>query len=259
MNESRTWLLGLDLGSSAVKAVLLTPDGDLVGRGVSPSGSNPLAAAHALRTSLTEQNTVQAVRVVATGYGRNLANDVNRAVTEITCHAKGIRHTHPDVSSILDIGGQDAKAIRLDADGGVDDFVMNDRCAAGTGSFLELMARRFSVTIGDLSAFCGDDPGLDGGMESEISSTCAVFAESEVVGMMARGSTPVEVLRAVHRSVARRVCLMLRRIKAAPPLYFSGGVAQNETLRLAVEREIGFPVKIADHPQFMGALGAALM
>ncbi|MCD7897358.1 MAG: acyl-CoA dehydratase activase [Planctomycetaceae bacterium] len=171
---------------------------------------------------------------------------------------------HPDAASILDIGGQDAKAIRLGPDGSVMDFAMNDRCAAGTGRFLEVAARRFDLSVEELSEFCGDDPDGDGDGEAdgpvlEISSTCAVFAESELVGLAARGVPPRDALRAVHRAIARRVILLLKQVGATEPVYFTGGVAQNETLRRAVAAAAGMEIRTASSPQFTGAIGAALM
>ena len=251
--------LGLDLGSTAAKAALLGANGAVLGFAIDDSGLPPADAAGLLARRLLADHSLESARTVATGYGRSLAGNADRKVTEITCHARGVRHLHPDAASILDIGGQDAKAIRLNADGGVEDFAMNDRCAAGTGCFLEVAARRYRLAVGELSGFCGDDAGADEGTEPfEISSTCVVFAESELVGLNARGTPPREALRAVHRAIARRVALLLKQVGAAEPLYFTGGVARNETLRRAVETATGLRVIRADNAQFTGALGAAL-
>lgn len=254
------WRLGLDLGSTAAKAVLLDPKGVIKDYCLLPSGAAAQDTARQLAETLLSRNGVVSARRLATGYGRSLAG--GKTVTEITCHARGVRYLHPDAASVLDIGGQDAKAIRLGADGGVEDFAMNDRCAAGTGCFLEVAARKFSVAIEDLSGFCGDDPAFaDAGKVDpfEISSTCVVFAESELVGLAARGVPAVESLRAVHRAIARRVTLLLKQVGAVEPLYFTGGVAANQTLAKAVGNECGLVVKRADMAQFAGALGAALL
>lgn len=251
------WRIGIDLGSTASKAVLLDPAGGLRDFCLAPSGAAAGSLARGLAETLLARNNVGGAAMVATGYGRALAGC--RAVTEITCHARGVNYLHPGAAAVLDIGGQDAKAIRLGPDGTVEDFAMNDRCAAGTGCFLEVAARKFSVAIGDLSAFCGHDPlasGDDGTVE--ISSTCVVFAESELIGLTARGTPPEKSLRAVHRAVARRVALLLKQIGAGEPLYFTGGAAGNETLRRAVEKESGLCVLAARHAQYAGALGAAL-
>ncbi len=259
---SRRWRLGLDLGSTAAKAVLIDPDGAMVGTALDASGRPPAEAAKDLAARLIADHVsdpADTVSQTATGYGRAMAGGANRKVTEITCHARGVRFLHPDAACILDIGGQDAKAIRLGANGSVEDFAMNDRCAAGTGCFLEVAARRYGLAVAELSDFCGGEPGIGEGSEPfEISSTCVVFAESELVGLNARGTPPVEALRAVHRAIAKRVALLLKQVGAIEPLYFTGGVAQNETLRKAIQKETGLAVVRAERPQFTGALGAAL-
>jgi CoA-substrate-specific enzyme activase, putative len=255
------WRLGLDLGSTASKAVLMAPNGDIVAMRLDASGTPPAEAARLLASQLVDEFVPAGVSVshVATGYGRALAGQAGRKVTEITCHARGVRYLHPDAVSILDIGGQDAKAIRMGQGGAVDDFVMNDRCAAGTGRFLEVAARRYGLDVGEVSAFCNHEPGAGGEGESfEISSTCVVFAESELVGLNARGVSPVEAIRAVHRAIARRIALLLSQVGAREPVYFTGGVAHNETLRRALERETGLVIHTATTPQFAGAIGAAL-
>ena len=251
--------LGLDLGSTAAKAVLVDASGTIIGKRLDDSGRPPADAAADLVRSLLDDHGISEARTVATGYGRALAESAGRKVTEITCHARGVSRLHPDAAAILDIGGQDAKAIRLGRDGAVEDFVMNDRCAAGTGRFLEVAARRYSLSVGELSAFCSDDPGRGEGIEPfEISSTCVVFAESELVGLNARGMPPIEALRAVHRAIARRVALLLKQVEAKEPVYFAGGVARNAALRKAVALETGLRIELADEAQFTGALGAAL-
>lgn len=256
------WRLGLDLGSTAAKAVLLDPGTNIAGTLLDASGKPPSEAAEYLGRSLAEQcglDPSTPLSIVATGYGRSLTGMAARKITEITCHARGVRHLHPDAACLLDIGGQDAKAIRLGRDGAVEDFAMNDRCAAGTGCFLEVAARRYGLTAAELSRFCGDDPGIGEGIEPfEISSTCVVFAESELVGLNAKGVPPVESLRAVHRAIAKRVTLLLKKVGAVGPLYFTGGVALNDTLGVAIGNEMGIPVVRARLPQYAGALGAAL-
>ncbi|MCC8189455.1 MAG: acyl-CoA dehydratase activase [Planctomycetes bacterium] len=253
------WRLGLDLGSTAAKAVLLSPDGAIAATRLEASHRPPQETAAGLESTLRDEFGLDRLRVVATGYGRAQAAGAGRRVTEITCHARGVRHLHPDAGAILDIGGQDAKAIRLGPAGNVEDFAMNDRCAAGTGCFLEVAARRYALEVAELSAFCGGAEVGPATQPFEISSTCVVFAESELVGLNARGVSPVEALRAVHRAIARRVCLLVSQVGAACPIHFTGGVAQNETLRQAIEHYAGVPVVRASLPQFTGALGAALL
>ena len=251
--------LGLDLGSTAAKAVLLNPEGEIVETVLDASGAPPSDTAKDIAAALRGKYGLADIPTVATGYGRSLAGNAGRKVTEITCHARGIFHLHPDARTILDIGGQDAKAIRLGADGGVEDFAMNDRCAAGTGSFLEVAARRYKLDISELSDFCENDPAPSPGMpEFEISSTCVVFAESELVSLNAKGTPPREALRAVHRAIAKRISLLLKQVGATAPLYFTGGVARNRTLAEAIAHAAGMEVRTATHAQFTGALGAAL-
>ncbi len=254
--------IGLDLGSTTSKAIVLAPDNSVLGHTILPSGHTPTDTAQQLVDLLVTRYRLDDsdLGVVATGYGRSRAEKAGRAVTEITCHAKGVRHLHPDASAILDMGGQDAKAIRLSPEGTVEDFAMNDRCAAGTGRFLEVAATRFGLIVDELSKYCGDNPGI--GSESlpfEISSTCVVFAESELVGLAARGVPAREALRAVHRAIGRRVTLLLKQIGAKGPVYFTGGVAQNETMLKALGDAAGVEVRRSALPQFTGALGAALM
>jgi predicted CoA-substrate-specific enzyme activase len=254
------WRIGLDLGSTAAKAVLVDPGGSVLDRALDVSRGEPAAVAEKLVNELSLRNGVEKARVVATGYGRSMAGSASRTVTEISCHALGVHSLHPDAKTVLDIGGQDAKAIRLGSGGSIEDFAMNDRCAAGTGSFLEMAARRFSLGVGELSTFCGNTSAHESdGNRIEISSTCVVFAESEMVGLAARGAPPAAVLRAVHRAIAKRVLLLLRQVNAVEPLYFTGGVAANTALAAAIAEEAGVRVSIADHPQFAGALGAALL
>ncbi len=254
-----TYRIGLDLGSTAAKAALLGAGDAIVDLSLDTSGDPPDRVAERLVGAFRDKHGFGQVGVVATGYGRALAGLAGKKVTEITCHARGVRMLHPDCASILDIGGQDAKAIRLGPDGGVEDFAMNDRCAAGTGSFLEVAARRYKIDIAELSSFCGDDPAAGADAPSfEISSTCVVFAESELIGLNARGVPPREALRAVHRAIAKRVVLLLKQVSARGPLYFTGGVARNATLRAAVAAASGLKPRLAEHAQFTGAIGAAL-
>jgi predicted CoA-substrate-specific enzyme activase len=170
--------LGIDVGSTTTKAVLLDEGGNVMGSEVVPTGPDGRATARRLREVLLNgvaAGDPGALRVVATGYGRARVDFADRAVTEITCHARGVRFQHPDAAMVVDVGGQDSKVIRLDADGRVEDFGMNDRCAAGTGSFLDVIARRFGLDVSDLGALHRMRP-----VPFEISSTCVVFAETEV-------------------------------------------------------------------------------
>jgi len=246
--------LGLDIGSTTSKAVLLDAEGNIVGSKIVPTGANGRGAAAELRDEVLNGHSADGVRVVSTGYGRALVDFADRAVTEITCHGRGVRFQHPDAAMVVDMGGQDSKVIRLDADGRVEDFSMNDRCAAGTGSFLDVIAARFHLKVEDLANIYLENP-----RPFDISSTCVVFAETEVVSLLSQGHALNDVLAGVQRAIAKRVVTLIKHVGIATPIYFSGGVAQNETIRREIEAAIDVPLARARHPQLAGALGAALI
>jgi predicted CoA-substrate-specific enzyme activase len=200
-------------------------------------------------------NGLSADRIVATGYGRKLLQDHVRSetVTEILAHALGAGHLFPECRSVLDIGGQDTKAISLDPAGRIAKFEMNDRCAAGTGKFLEFMATSFQIPIERFGDFALEgEPGL------AINSMCTVFAESEATSLMARGHRPQDIARALHLSVVKRSLSMLKRVSPEGPLVFSGGVAFNRCVKELIEQEIKSRILVASEPDMVGALGAAL-
>jgi predicted CoA-substrate-specific enzyme activase len=192
--------------------------------------------------------------IVATGYGRESVANKSRTVTEITCHAKGAHALFPDARSVIDIGGQDSKAISLDANGAVRKFEMNDKCAAGTGRFLEVMARTLEVPLGDVGprALTADTP-------AKISSTCTVFAESEVISLLAQGQSVERILAGLCLSISHRVNSLASRTGMTPRVIMTGGVAMNIGVVKAIEKAVGMPVTVPDEPQIMGALGAALL
>jgi predicted CoA-substrate-specific enzyme activase len=254
----RDYTLGLDLGSRAVKAVLFDPAAGRV-------------AAAAVRDSSPDQaadagNLLAAVlagagagrddlrRIVVTGYGRVQAGFADETATEIACHALGVAAVRPGVRTVVDIGGQDSKAILLGEDGRVRDFAMNDRCAAGCGRFLEVVARILGTDVDGLSELARAAEA-----ESEISSMCVVFAESEVIGMLARGFPRGAIAAGVVRSIARRVAGLAERVGVRPPVAFTGGVALNEAMAAALGRELRERLVIPPDPRVTGALGAALV
>ena len=192
--------------------------------------------------------------VVATGYGRASIDFASKTVTEITCHAIGARRLFAEAKTVIDIGGQDSKVIRLADDGRVEDFAMNDKCAAGTGRFLEVMARSLDTdlqSLGRLSALSSQDV--------RISSTCTVFAESEVVALVAKGAAKEDIIRGLHRSVAERIYAMVARLRAEPPFVMTGGVAKNSGVVAALEERLGAKLLVPEEPQIVGALGAAIV
>jgi len=241
-------VLGLDIGSRTVDAVWIQ-DGAVADRAVLDAGYEPQAAA----AQLAARNAID--RIVATGYGRHAAAERLGAavITEIGAYAIGAASLHPEARSILDIGGQDTKVIRLGPGGRVLDFEMNDKCAAGTGRFLEVMAKALGCEIGELGTMALATPEA-----ATVSSMCTVFAESEVVGLLHRGEPRERVARGLHEAVARRALAMLRRVRAEPPLVFAGGGALNPALVQLIADGLGGEALVAAHPQTLGALGAAL-
>ena len=247
---------GIDVGSISTKAALIE-DGRLRASVVIATGYNARQAGENVFEALVSGAGLRAsdvVRVVATGYGRNSVVFADRAVTEITCHAAGAHFADPAVRCVIDIGGQDSKAIALDGTGKVRDFAMNDKCAAGTGRFLEVMARALEV---DLDAF--GPMALDADKPAAISSLCTVFAESEVINLIARGEARPNIIAGIHDAVAARVVAMARRVGLVPPVMMTGGVALNRGVVRALERHIGHPVAVTPQAQVNGAVGAALI
>ncbi len=247
---------GIDVGARTTKAVVLA-DGRVAARVVESTGSDPAATARrvfdaALRSAEVTEGAL--ALTAATGYGRVAVAAAGLTVTEITCQARGVRHAVPEACGILDVGGQDSKAIALDGDGQVRDFVMNDRCAAGTGRFLEVMAGAFGLDL-DTAAGCA----LSAESPVAIASTCTVFAESEVVSLRAQGHTREAILSGVHTAVASRLRSMADRVAMDGPVAFTGGVARNRAAEDALRRAMAVEVIVPDHPQTTGALGAALL
>jgi predicted CoA-substrate-specific enzyme activase len=191
--------------------------------------------------------------VVATGYGRNAIRFADTTITEITCHARGVHHLAPDARTIIEIGGQDSKIIHLEDGGRVRDFAMNDRCAAGTGRFLEMVAARLDMNWDELSELARQSK-----TPAFISNMCVVFAETEIIGLLAEGKPLPDVVAGVQNAIATRVSALAGRA-VSPPVYFTGGVALQSGMARALEEVLSCPVRVAPQPQFTGALGAALL
>ena len=254
------YYLGIDVGSLSCDAALVDDSGAVVASSVFPTGSrNQEAIRRAREEVLSDARLSEAdvAAVVSTGYGRERVEGRLAAVTEITCHGRGIQALFPGTGLLVDIGGQDSKAIRFDLDGSVMDFSMNDKCAAGTGRFLEAMARALEVDLEELS---GLDVGARG--TTTLSSVCTVFAESEVVSLIADGEHVREIAASLNRSIASRIAAMVARL--APDLSgvkvaMSGGVARNAGVVRALKRELGCEIALPAEPDTVGALGAALI
>ena len=241
--------LGLDAGSTTTKLVGVDEAGSLAWSRILPT--EPRMEMQAERM-LAEAPT-QGLPVVATGYGRALVKQATKSVTEITCHGRGVHRSLGHGGTLIDIGGQDSKVILIGADGRVLNFAMNDKCAAGTGRFLEVVARRMMMELSDFArsaAECSE--------EVPISNTCTVFAESEIVSLLARGEEPDRIARGLHRSLVRRIAALARSVGVSPPVLVSGGGAINPALVALIGDELRQPATVPEHPQLMGAYGAAL-
>jgi len=191
--------------------------------------------------------------VIGTGYGRYRVTFGNAQVTEITCHARGAAHMFPGTRTVVDMGGQDTKAIRVSASGEVADFCMNDKCAAGTGRFLQSSAAALGIPLGELG-----EVALRGGKPVRISTTCTVFAESEVLSWLGKGKKVEDILRGVHDSIASRSVALMRRVGIESEITFTGGVARNPAMVVVLEAALGARMNVSAESHYMGALGAAL-
>lgn len=245
---------GIDIGSITAKAAILR-DGAFLGTKVIFTGYNAEGAGRRVFEELLEElglAPAEVGRIVATGYGRKSVLIADKVVTEIMCHAAGARFLDSSVRSLIDIGGQDSKAVVMDGNGKVVNFTMNDKCAAGTGRFLEVMARALEA---DLDEF--GELSLKAEWPAKISSLCTVFAESEVISLISKGETRENIIAGIHEAIASRVAAMANRIGLAAPIMMTGGVARNIGVVRALEKAIGMSVVVSPHAQVAGAIGAA--
>ena len=240
---------GIDIGSRSIELIVIE-GADIIESRQTDSGFEPLSGALSLLEGVLYD------RIMATGYGRHLFEISFEAptVTEIKAYAVGAKALFPHVRTILDIGGQDSKAISLSEEGRVVKFEMNDRCAAGTGKFLEIMAQTLGYGLDWFGA-----ESLKATKEIQISSMCTVFAESEVPSLVSKGERREDIALGVHRSVVRRAASMLKRVSVQEPILFAGGVARNPCMRLLMEEALGKSLLVPENPQMVGALGAAIL
>lgn len=254
------YYLGIDIGSLSCDAVVIDDAETILASAVIPTGARNRESIARVKTEVLQGAHIQEADLAATistGYGRERVENRLAAVTEITCHARGIRFVIPNTQVLIDIGGQDSKVIRLDGAGRVVDFAMNDKCAAGTGRFLEAMARALQVDIEDLSEL---DQGAQG--TATLSSMCTVFAESEVVSLIANGVDIKEIVQGLNRAIASRTLGMVKRVApdvANLNVAMSGGVARNSGVVRALSAALGRDVLVPLMPDAIGALGAALI
>jgi (R)-2-hydroxyacyl-CoA dehydratese activating ATPase len=246
--------VGIDIGSTATKAVIF--DGHILGQAMVPTGWDPKEAGLlAFRVALDMAGITEdrVGPIVGTGYGRISLLLFTRRVTEITCHARGAHHLHPGTRTVIDIGGQDCKVISLNADGAVADFIMNDKCAAGTGRFLQVMAGILDVTLDELGSLAA------GANPVPLSSMCTVFTESEVIGLLARGTGKESIAAGIIDTIARRIQGLAGRMPLLETVTFTGGIAQNCHICEKIATRLGARLHVPADPQFVGALGAALI
>jgi len=248
---------GIDIGSLTAKTVILDDEKRVLSYNIVPTGASSKKACEnsfkqALRSTSLRSDSI--AYIVSTGYGREIIPFANAQVTEITCHARGAHFLHPQTRSVIDVGGQDSKTIRVNEQGKVIKFAMNDKCAAGCGRFLEVMARALEVELEEMGKLS-----LSSQQFVSISSMCTVFAESEVVSLIARGYPVEDIINGLHWSIADRIIGLLERVGVAEEVMMSGGVAKNIGVVKAIEKKLGVKLYITDEPQVVGALGAALI
>lgn len=250
-----SYTLGIDIGSTTSKGVILKEGREIVSSAIITAGTGTSGPAQ-VRDLVLEHAGLgmkDMACTIATGYGRKTFSEADYQLSELSCHAKGTRYLFPEARTVIDIGGQDAKVLALDEQGRMTNFIMNDKCAAGTGRFLDVMALVLQMDVGELEkeAAKAEHP-------AAISSTCTVFAESEVISCLASGVHVPDLVAGICRSVASRVSALAKRAGIREQVCMSGGVAQNGGVRKALEEELGVSIAYSKKAQLTGALGAAL-
>lgn len=247
---------GVDVGSTQTKAVVMDTAGRIRGRALIDTGARVVeAATNAFQLALADAGGKEkdVVYIIGTGYGRYKVEFGNSQVTEISCHSRGASFLFPGTRTVLDIGGQDTKAIKVGENGNVLDFCMNDKCAAGTGRFLGAASQSLEIPLGDLGGIA-----LTARNAVKITTTCTVFAESEILGWLARGRKVEDILLGVHTAIAQRSMSLLRRVGAEPELTFTGGVSRNVAMVQQMEEMLGFKINVSPEAHYCGAIGACL-
>ncbi len=247
---------GIDLGSTTVKSAIVQ-DGVLLGTKTSTNGFDLKKASQDVYFRLLSELDIKSNavdRVISTGYGRKNVDIAAKSITEISCHAAGVHFLRPDAATVIDIGGQDSKAISINKHGKVANFVMNDKCAAGTGRFLEVMARSLETELDEFGRIS-----LQAEKPASINSLCTVFAESEVISLIAKGESKENIIAGIHFSIAGRTSAMARNVGHTPPVIMTGGVAKNIGVLKALESKTGQEIQVPEAPQIIGALGAAVL
>lgn len=256
LTMGKGYFAGIDSGSTSTDVVILDKDQNIVTGIILPTGAGAAIGAEraleeALKDAELQREDIDAM--VTTGYGRTAISDGDKSITEITCHARGAHFLNPEVRTVIDIGGQDSKVIRLDENGAVANFVMNDKCAAGTGRFLEMMARTMEMSLDDMGK-----AGLSYKEDITISSMCTVFAESEVVSLIAQNKATDDIVHGLNKAVASKTAALAKRVGGEERYMMTGGVSKNQGLVKTLEEKLGTTLVISDKAQLCGALGAAL-
>ena len=249
--------LGVDLGSTTAKVVIVDESGDICAANVVQMGAVSRAGCErAMQAALSVADLArdEVSATIATGYGRRLVPGVDRTFTEITCHARGAASICPGVRLVVDIGGQDSKAIVVDDFGIADNFAMNDRCASGTGRFFEVLARAIECDLEELAGLA-----MAGTKELEVSSMCATFAETELISLLAQGERREDIAASVHRAVAARTMGLIAQVGRHTPVVMTGGVARNAAAVHFLSQALRADVVVPESPQIIGAYGAALL
>jgi len=255
------YFAGIDIGSTAIKISIADENKNLVGHKITASGSMFYQYAHETLDALVDEigiNKKDIIYTVATGYGRKIFKEADENISEITANAVGARAAakdHGEIKTIINIGGQDSKAISLDEEGNVTNFAMNDRCAAGTGKFLDACAMNLEMRVEELA----EKHFASTGTPLSINSTCAVFAESEIIGLLGNSHSVEDIVCGVHYSIAKRIVKLVKRVGVKEGIYFDGGPALNGGLVNAIENELSKKIFIPEFPQITTSYGAAII
>lgn len=248
--------IGLDVGSTTTKGVMIDRDGAILASHLQGTGASAASAVASVLGNLfiASGKTKDDCRIIGTGYGRNIVDMAHKTVTEITCHSVGVNALNPDIRLLIDVGGQDSKVIRIGSHGRPEDFELNDKCSAGTGRFLEVMARVLEVSLDELGPLA-----LESKSPCTISSTCTVFAESEVIGRIGSGDSPADIAAGIHQSMASKIGSLSKRVGIVTPIGVTGGVALNPAFRYYLSEVLKTELWMPEIPQLTGALGAAII
>lgn len=248
------YVMGIDVGSTASKCVIFS-EGVMVSSATVAAGAGTSGPQKSIGQALDKAGITkdEIAKTVTTGYGRNRFTDADDIKSELSCHAKGAFFMFPEVRTVIDIGGQDAKVLKITPDGTLESFVMNDKCAAGTGRFLDVMARALELDVADLA-----EMGSRSTKRVDISSTCTVFAESEVISNLSNDEEICDIVAGIHRSVASRVSGLAKRAGVEEQVVMTGGVSRNEGVVKALSLELGVKIYTSPDSQLAGAIGAAL-